>query len=38
MASNDYPFTCVDYKFMVSGHSYLPNERDFGNIETASKK
>ena len=23
---------------MVSGHSYLPNDRDFGSIETASKK
>ena len=38
VASDDYPFTSVDHKFMVSGHSYLPNDRDFGSIETASKK
>lgn len=25
----------IDLKFMVSGHSYLPNDADFGNIEQA---
>lgn len=27
----------IDLKFMVSGHSYLPNDADFGNIESAAK-
>ena len=38
VASEDYPFTSVDHKFMVSIHSYLPNDRDFGSIETARKR
>lgn len=29
--------TQVDHKFMVSGHSFLPNDRDFGHIEKAAK-
>ena len=28
----------VDHKFLVSGHSYLPNDADFGVIERATKK
>jgi hypothetical protein len=32
------PITQVDHKFMVSGHSYLPNDRDFGVIERAVNK
>ena len=24
---------CVDHTFMYSGHSFLPNDRDFGTIE-----
>ena len=36
--SNDYPYTTVDQKFMTVGHSYLPNDRDFGSIETARCK
>lgn len=27
----------IDHKFMVSGHSFLPNDSDFGSIETHSK-
>ena len=34
----EYPFTQVDQKFMLSGHSYLPNDRYFGNIESARRK
>ena len=30
------PFTVQ--KLMLSGHSYLPNDRDFGSIELAKKK
>ena len=28
----------IDLKFMVSGHSFLPNDSEFGIIETSSKK
>lgn len=28
----------VVFKFMVSGHSFLPNDTDFGVIERESKK
>lgn len=28
----------IDLKFLVSGHSYLPNDADFGIIESASRK
>ena len=36
--SDDYSYTTVDQKFMTVGHSYLPNDRDFGSIETARLK
>lgn len=38
VASPEYSFKTIDHKFMVSGHSYLPNDRDFGNIEIARNK
>lgn len=28
----------IDYKFLVSGHSYLENDSDFGHIEKMKKK
>lgn len=28
----------IEQKFMVSGHSYLPNDADFGTIELATRK
>lgn len=28
----------IDHKFLVSGHSFLPNDQDFGVIESASRK
>ncbi|CAG9773243.1 unnamed protein product [Ceutorhynchus assimilis] len=28
----------IDHKFLVSGHSYLPNDADFGIIESKSRK
>lgn len=28
----------IEQKFLVSGHSFLPNDRDFGAIEVAAKK
>ena len=38
VASSEFPYTVVDHKFMLSGHSYLPNDRDFGGIETARRR
>lgn len=29
---------CVDHKFMYSGHSFLPNDRDFGSIEQRKRQ
>ncbi len=28
----------IDRKFLVPGHTYLPNDRDFAVVETANKK
>ena len=38
VSNKDCPYTTIDHKFMVSGHSYLPNDRDFGSIETANRR
>lgn len=38
VSSDEYSYTTIDQKFMVVGHSYLPNDRDFGSIETARRK
>lgn len=38
VGSGDFSYTTVDHKFMLSGHSYLPNDRDFGTIEKASRR
>ena len=38
VASSDYSITQINQKFMVSGHSYLPNDCDFGSIETAKRQ
>ena len=38
VACDDYPYTMVDHKLMVSGHSYLPNDRDFGGVESARRR
>lgn len=38
VASDDFSYEVIDHKFMVSGHSYLPNDRDFGSIETAKRR
>ena len=35
----DYlPITTIDQKFMLTGHSFLPNDRDFSSIELAKKR
>lgn len=36
--SSEIQADMTDLKFMVSGHSYLPNYREFGIIEAASKR
>ena len=38
VASDEFPITMVDQKFMTVGYSYLPNDRDFGSIETERRK
>jgi len=38
VASDEYSIEMVDQKFMVIGHSYLSNDRDFGSIESAKLK
>ena len=35
VASSEFHFTVIHHKIMLSGHSYLPNDRDFGGIEAA---
>ena len=37
VSSSRYSYEVIDHKFMVSGHSYLPNDRDFGRIEKARR-
>ena len=36
--NDNYSYTTIDHKFMVSGHSYLPNDWDFGGIELARRR
>ena len=38
VSSPEYSITQIDQKFMVSGHSYLPNDHDFASIETAKRR
>ena len=38
VASSSFSYTLIDHKFMISGHSYLPNDRDFASIETENRK
>ena len=38
VSSDGFSYTTVDHKFMVSCHSYLPNDRDFGSIEGARRR
>ena len=38
VSSPDFTYTLIDHKFMLSSHSYLLNDRDFGGIETARRR
>ena len=38
MSSSTYSYEVIDHKFMMSGHSYLLNDRDFGGIEKARRR
>ena len=33
ISSSVYSIMKIDHKFMIFGHSYLPNDRDFGHVE-----
>ena len=33
----NFPYTVITQKFLVSGHSFLPNDSDFGDIEKQAK-
>lgn len=35
--SDDVGIKVIDQKFLVSGHSFLPNDSDFGSVELAAK-
>ena len=37
VSSPDFSYEIIDHKVMVSGHSYLPNDRDFGVVEIAKR-
>ena len=37
LSSSDIAYTVFNHKCMVSAHSYLPNDRDFGSIEHANR-
>lgn len=37
VSSPDFTVETIDHKFLVSGHSYLPNDQDFGLIEKNKK-
>ena len=34
---NEETFSRIDHKFFVRGHTYLPNDRDFGHISKSKK-
>lgn len=37
VASDSNNINIIDHKFMVSGHSFIPNDSDFGSIEIYAK-
>lgn len=37
LQSNETDIEVIDQKFLVSGHSFLPNDSDFGSVELAAK-
>ena len=37
LVCSDVPFTTITQKFLESGHSFLPNDSDFGDIEKRLK-
>jgi len=38
VSRSEFSFTQIDQKFMVPGHLYLPNDRDFGSVEPAKRQ
>lgn len=37
VSCEEYTVDRIDHKFLVSGHSYLPNDQDFGLVEKNKK-
>lgn len=37
VSSEDNEIDVIDHKFMVSGHSFLPNDSDYGSVETYAR-
>lgn len=37
LLSSETSIKTIDQKFLVSGHSFLPNDQDFGSVELAAK-
>lgn len=37
LQSNETEIDTIDQKFLISGHSFLPNDSDFGSVELAAK-
>lgn len=38
VSSPELSYNTIDHQYMMLGHSYLPNDRDFGSIEKASRR
>ena len=38
VASPKFSYTTIDHKYMIPGHYYLPNDRDFGSIEKVNRR
>ena len=38
VSNPDFSYAVVDNKFMLPGHSYLPNDQDFGAIKKVSRR
>ena len=36
--SSGQPYSQIDHMYLIRGHTYLPNDRDFGLIETLKRK
>ena len=37
-SSDEYSITKIDHKFMISGHSFLPSDRDLDTLNSLGKR